>query len=57
MPAANNSTPKDVKYDQKSGVVSVTDYVSMHGGLPTKKSVDAIEKENQPKKSPNAIGK
>ena len=57
MPAANNSTPKDVKYDQKSGVVSVTDYVSMHGGLPTKKSVDAIEKENQPKKSPTAIGK
>lgn len=48
---------KTAKYDQKSGVVSVTDYVSMHGGLPPKKSVEAIEKENTPKKVPTAVGK
>ena len=35
---------KTAKYDQKSGVNSVTDYVSMHGGLPEKKSVEQIEK-------------
>ena len=57
MSSANNSTPKTVKYDQKSGVDSVKEYVSMLGGVPGKKSVEAIEKENTPKRNPVAIGK
>jgi hypothetical protein len=59
MPAiqSGNSVPKQVKYDQKSGVVSTGDYVTMHGGLPSKKSVEAIDKENTPKKVPSAVGK
>lgn len=57
MPSANNQPPKNVKYDQKSGVVSVTEYVTQHGGLPSKKSVESIDKENTPKKVPTAIGK
>lgn len=48
---------KTAKYDQKSGVNSVTDYVSMHGGLPEKKSVEQIEKVNTPKTNSKAIGK
>jgi hypothetical protein len=48
---------KTAKYDQKSGVNSVTDYVAMHGGLPDKKTVEQIEKVNTPKTDPKAIGK
>jgi hypothetical protein len=48
---------KTAKYDQKSGVNSVTDYVSMHGGLPDKKTVEQIEKINTPKTNPKAVGK
>jgi hypothetical protein len=48
---------KTAKYDQKSGVNSVTDYVAMHGGLPEKKSVEQIEKINTPKTYPKAVGK
>jgi hypothetical protein len=48
---------KTAKYDQKSGVNSVTEYVSMHGGLPDKKSVEQIEKVNTPKTNPKALGK
>jgi len=45
------------KYDQKSGTVSVTEYVKIHGGVPEKKSVEAIDKENTPKKYADAVGK
>jgi hypothetical protein len=48
---------KTAKYDQKSGVNSVTDYVSMHGGLPDKKTVEQIEKINTPKTNPKSVGK
>jgi hypothetical protein len=48
---------KTAKYDQKSGVNSVTDYVTMHGGLPDKKTVEQIEKINTPKTDPKAVGK
>ena len=62
MSASEMYTPKSSKapvasYDQKSGTVSVTDYVKIQGGLPDKKSVDAIDKENMPKTCPSAIGK
>ena len=57
MPSANTKPPEKVKYDQKSGVVSVTEYVTAHGGLPGKKSVESIDKENTPKSCPTAIGK
>jgi hypothetical protein len=48
---------KGAKYDQKSGVVSNKEYLTMHGGVPPKKSVEQIEKENTPKNNPNALGK
>jgi hypothetical protein len=49
---------KKAKYDQKSGVTSTGgEYTKMHGGLPTRKSVEEIEKVNSPRKNPNAIGK
>ena len=48
---------KVAKYDQKSGVVSTKEYVAMHGGVPSKKSVEQIEKENTPKTNPKALGK
>jgi len=41
----------------KSGTTSTGDYVTLHGGVPAKKNVDAIDKANTPKKSPTGIGR
>lgn len=61
MSAAEMYTPKSSKskvaeYDIKSGTDSKTAYVKALGGLPEKKSVEAIDKENTPKRYANAVG-
>lgn len=48
---------KKVKWDQKSGTDFKGEYLTMNGGLPPKKSVEAIDKANTPKKAPNSTGK
>lgn len=57
MFTAKSSKAPQANYDQKSGLVSVTDYMKVLGGLPDKKSINEIDKENTPKTCPSAVGK
>lgn len=43
-----------VKYSNKSGV-DFKKMPALCGGMPPKKGVEAIEKENTPKKAPNSV--
>lgn len=43
-------------YDMKSGTKSTGDYVAVNGGMPPKKDLDAINRENEPKSAPEAVG-
>jgi len=45
-----------VKWDNKSGV-DFKEVPALCGGMPSKKSVEAIDKANMPKSAPKAVGK
>ena len=46
------------KSSVKSGCDAIAgDYLRIQGGLPPKKGVDQIDKENTPKKAPNSSGR
>jgi hypothetical protein len=56
--AATDGRKTVAKYDQDSGQVSNRGYAEgALGGIPSKKDVDAIDRENTPKTNPKAVGK
>lgn len=54
---ADNVKPTYAKSDVKSGLENDRYAETVLDGIPAKKSVEAIESENTPKRAPNSIRK
>jgi len=54
---ANNIAPTYAKADVKSGLENEKYAETVLDGIPSKKSVEAIESENTPKRTPNSVRK
>ena len=54
---ANNIAPTYAKADVKSGLENEKYAETVLDGIPSKKSVEAIESENTPKRAPGSVRK